>query len=103
MSKKEKKESKSKSKKEMIIIKDDDLYDDLPDGLLEAIADEKLASAYTALYITIFAFLVTTIIALFLMYSQYQLLAEIMDGTSVHIPSGMDPTSYSGTINTGTW
>ncbi len=96
MSKKEKKEKKNK-------VNEENLYDDLPDGLLEVMADAKLANVYTALYITLFAFLVTAVIALFLMYSQFRLLSEIMNGTSVHIPAGAPIENYTGTINAGTW
>ncbi len=106
MSKKEKKDKKEKKQigKKVIINREEaDLYDDLPDGFLEAVSDEKLTSAYTALYITLFAFLMTVVIALFLMYNQYQMLAGIMNGTAVHIPAGADIESYSGSINAGTW
>ncbi len=102
MSKKEKKEKKEKKqcdRQEQPL----DLYGDLPDGLLEALADERLSNAYAALYITLGAFIITVLVAFLVLFTQYKAMAELVyalsQTTAVHIPSGAEIDSYTGTIN----
>lgn len=101
MSKKKKKHTKTKSIVRDI-EKEADLYDDLPDGLLEVLSDEKYTNVCTLLYLTLFAFMLVVIIALFFIFNQYKILAELVNTlsqtTAVHIPAGDDIGSFSGTI-----
>ncbi len=102
--KKHKKEGNERINRTAMSVNKEDIYDDLPDGLLEAVEDEELANVYVAWYITLFAFFITVLIVLFVFVSQYKMLAELLklfyETTAVHVPNGADIESFSGTIKT---
>lgn len=102
MSKNKKKEKKQKGGENM--KNNNQEINDLSEDLFDAVADERLASAYVALYIVLFAFIITVLMAFFFMNRQYQMLAELMklfsETTAIHVPVGEDVENITGSIST---